>query len=296
MKNQNVYELATQQIVELLSQNINPWAKPWVTRQLLNQKNLNSGRAYTGINALILSLQDKPLDYWLTFKQADDLGFKIKHGEKSTLIIGWFKTSFKNKDADPDDENDSRSGLACRYYRVFNLSQCDNVPDSLLKKAQRPEVATFSEDKNELAEKIIIDTLANIKFGSEIACYRPRLDEISMPDRNRFEKQNEFYSTMFHELGHWTGHESRLNRSELAKANLFNSKNYSKEELCAEMTSVFVCSSLGISGESALRNSAAYLQSWLKFLKGDSKAFVIACQQAQKASDFILKTKKEVSK
>jgi antirestriction protein ArdC len=95
---------------------------------------------------------------------------------------------------------------------------------------------------------------------------------------------------MFHELGHWTGHSSRLNRSELQKANLFNSKNYSREELCAEMASVFVCSSLNISNESSLRNSAAYLQSWMKFLTDNPKAFVIACQQAQKAADFILKT------
>jgi antirestriction protein ArdC len=109
-----------------------------------------------------------------------------------------------------------------------------------------------------------------------------------MPDKSRFFKICEFYSTLFHELGHWTGHASRLNRSELVKGTLFNSKVYSQEELVAEMASVFVCSSLNISSDSSIRNSAAYIKNWLSFLKSNPKAFVIACQQGQKSADFIL--------
>jgi antirestriction protein ArdC len=287
----STYQIVTEKILDLLQKNENPWTKPWVTKSLQHQKNLSSLRPYTGLNALLLAMDNKPNDYWLSFKQAQDLGLRLSKGEKSTMIIGWFKPSSKEMNDDGEEVSVKGRGLACRYFRVFNLSQFENVPASLLSKTARPDVPTFETETLDVAESIIAETKALIKFGVEQALYRPGLDVIEMPDRNRFAKSCEFYSTMFHELGHWTGHKTRLNRAELQKANLFNSKNYSQEELCAEMTSVFVCSSLNISNDSTLRNSSAYLQSWMKFLKDNPKAFVIACQQAQKAADLILNKK-----
>lgn len=291
----NVYELATAKILELLEKNENPWTKPWVTRGLNQQKNLSSLRPYTGLNALILAMENQSTDYWLTYKQAQELGMQVRKGEKSAIVVGWFKSSYKSKDeSEAGEENDgnepvTKSGLRCRYFRVFNLSQLDNVPATLLEKAKRPDIVPFITGTDPAAEQVINQTGAKINFGVEQACYRPSADEIFMPDRERFEHVAEFYSTMFHELGHWTGHSKRLNRLELTKGTMFASKTYSQEELCAEMTSVYVCSSLNISSESALRNSSAYIKNWMKFLKDNPKAFVIACQQGQKAANYILK-------
>lgn len=286
-KSSNVYEIVTEKIVKMLEANENPWVKPWVTRSLGNQRNLASGRAYTGLNALLLAMENKPNDYWLTFKQADELGLKIRKGEKSAIVIGWFRSTSKVEDED-GEESEVSTGLRCRYFRVFNLSQFENVPQSLLDKTKRQDVPTFETGVDPKTESVISALKASIEFGVEQACYRPKADTIHMPDRNRFEHMAEFYSTMFHELGHWTGHESRLNRNEVGRTNLFNSKAYSQEELCAEMSSVYTCSSLNISSDSSVRNSVAYLQGWLKFLKDNPKAFVIACQQGQKAADYIL--------
>lgn len=289
----NVYELATAKILELMENNENPWTKPWITRGLNQQKNLSSLRPYAGLNALLLAMENQSTDYWITYKQAQELGMQVRKGEKSALIVGWFKSSYKSKDesdeGDGDDETPSRSGLCCRYFRVFNLSQLDNVPASLMTKAKRPDIVPFLTGTVPAAEQVIEQTKAKINFGVEQACYRPSADEIYMPDRDRFAETSEFYSTIFHEIGHWTGHSKRLCRAELTKGILFASKSYSQEELCAEMTSVYVCSSLNISSDSALRNSSAYIKNWMKFLKDNPKAFVIACQQAQKAADYIMK-------
>jgi len=297
VKKSNTYEIVTHQIVELLEKNENPWTKPWVTRSIGGQKNLVSQRPYKGLNALILSLQNRSTDYWLTFKQADELGFKIAKGSKSTPIIGWFRSSFEKEVETENGETENgeteielkSSGLRARVFRVFNLDQCENVPESLLQKTKRPQVQTFEDTRRPEIDAIIGQTKAKILFGFEQAAYYPALDVIKMPDRNRFPAESEFYSTVFHELGHWTGHKSRLNRSGIEKVARFASETYSQEEMVAEMCSVYVCSSLGVSNDSTTRNSVAYLQGFLKLLKNDPKAFVIACQQGQKAADLILK-------
>lgn len=291
MKNtKNTYEIVTEKIVELLAANENPWTKPWVTKALSHQKNLFSMKAYNGLNAMILAMENRPNDFWLSYKQGQDLGFTLKQGSKSSIIIGWFKGSSKVEKENDDGETETKivGGLCCRYFRVFNLSDFDGVPDEILKKTVRNDVSTFETETVDVAEKLIIATKAKIGFGVEQACYRPKLDEISMPDRNRFPRMNEYYSTMFHELGHWTGHETRLKRAGVMNVNRFGSTAYSQEELVAEMTSVFVCSSLNISNDSSIRNSVAYLQSWMKFVKNNPKAFTIACQQGQKAADLIV--------
>jgi antirestriction protein ArdC len=286
MSKKNAYQVATEKILELLDDGEVPWTKPWTSRLMGYQKNLNSGRAYTGFNALSLAMSDKPSPYWLTFKQANELGLKIRKGEKATAVIGWFK--FAKKSQDETDEEEKRSRLCAKVYRVFNVSQCDGLSDKL-KELAFPPVKTFETPQIEKAEKLVKDTKALITYGHERACYIPSMDKIEMPAIDRFKSSEEYYSTAFHELGHWTGHTKRLNRKEVNKAISFQSKDYSQEELVAEMTSIFVCSSLDITSDTSVRNSAAYIQGWKKFIKDNEKAFVIACQRAQKAADFILK-------
>lgn len=282
-----VYEIVTKQIEELLEKNETPWTKPWV-QNIGTQKNYQSGRAYTGFNAFVLALRQKNSPYWLTFNQIKSAGIKLKKGSKAVNIVGWFDA---NKDKD-DDSEDSQKELRVRYYKVFNLSDCEELTDAMIKKLESLKPITFEHDPIEKAEELFKLSGAKLEIGGAVAFYSPVKDYIGMPPMSYFKNVDEYYSTLFHELTHWTGHKSRLNRKDLTTKARFASEEYSHEELCAEMGAVYVCSSLGISTDSSLRNSSAYIKGWLKFIKDNPKAFVMACQRAQKAADLILNKNK----
>ena len=168
---------------------------------------------------------------------------------------------------------------------MFNAEQLDSIPASL----QAP-IPVDLKDHNAVdeAEKLFAKSGANLNLGfNNYPCYSPMRDEIRMPLLGQFESKEEYYSTLFHELTHWTGNETRLKRFQNTKIVAFRSEEYSREELVAELGAAFVCSRLGISNDTTLRNSAAYLQGWMKFIKDDPKAFAVACQQAKKACEYI---------
>ena len=224
--------------------------------------------------------------YFLTFKQAAQLGGNVKRGEKATPVVFW-------KWFDAKDENAPTKIKRIpflRYYSVFNLSQCEGIPSDKI-----PLIGSSNDEKNpiEQADKIIINMPQKpiIHFGSDRACYRPSLDRVDMPKVETFKKMEDFYSVLFHELTHSTGHESRLNRKGVGSSDgewsAFGSTPYAKEELVAEMGAAFLCSQAGIV-ERTIENSASYVQSWLAKLKDDKKLIVLAAAQAQKSSDFIL--------
>lgn len=283
------YERVTAQVLEAMQEEgLAPWAKPWTSRILGHQKNLTSQRAYTGLNALVLGIMPRKYDYWLTYKQAQVLGLQVAKGEKATPIIGWFKPDSRTLENE-DGELETRSyGLRPRTFFVFNLDQMENVPENLAKLAARSETPTYTHgETHKGADDLIAKQGATVQHGRDHAYYVPAQDTIGVPDRDRFPFLAEYYSTVFHELGHWTGHASRLARKEVMQGSLFRSREYSQEELVAEMTSVFVCAGLGIATDASFRNSAAYIRGWLKFLQSNPKAFVIACQQAAKAHKFL---------
>lgn len=283
MATTQIYEMITDKIVDMLEKGVAPWRKPWVGNAA--PKNLVSKKPYRGINTFLLGASPYSSPFWLTFKQAKDLKGSVKKGEKGTPVIFW--KLYEKEDADVEDGKKTIPVL--RYYTVFNAEQCEGIKTPPLEIREWPE-----HERIERAEAIqlAMPNRPTVLFGGGEAYYMPSTDTVSVPEIRRFEQREEFYSTLFHELAHSTGHASRLNREAIAEPHFFGDRVYSKEELIAEMASSFLCATCGI--ESAtLENSAAYIQGWIKALRGDSRLAITAAAAAQKAADYILNQKEE---
>jgi antirestriction protein ArdC len=289
---QTVYEMVTDRIVEFIEKNEQlPWTKPWATVES-EQQNFMSKKPYSGINALLTGISGFTSPYWLTLKQANELGGRVKKGAKSTPIIYWqpARTAKKSKKekAEEDDENNQEYKLQHGFHRpysVFNAEQIEGIefPDV--------ELPTYDFNPIEEAERVI-EAMPNrpfIQTEGNGAFYSPFLDKVTVPSPQTFTCNEEFYSALFHELTHSTGHPSRLDRFKADGCDhLFGSRTYSKEELVAEMGSAFILNSLRINTEHSDRNSAAYVKSWLKALKNDPKMVITAASKAGKAANYIM--------
>ena len=276
----NVYEIITDRIVSQLEAGTAAWHKPWNGTQF-HPRNLVSNRVYRGINPFLLACCKYESPYWLTFKQAKQLGGSVKKGEKSMPVVFW-----KWNEVEDAENGKPKQVPILRYYNVFNLAQCE-LPEE--KQPPALEVETHEFSPIDACESLVreMPKAPAIKHDTVSACYRPSIDEVHMPPAERFENPAEYYSTLFHELTHATGHESRLHREGICEVAQFGSRTYSKEELIAEMGAAFLCGHCGIE-DTTLDNSAAYIQGWLKKLRGDSRLVVHAAAAAQKAADFIL--------
>lgn len=283
------YETVTARIIESLEAGVIPWAKPWKTNGTSNPfpRNFKTGAPYRGANILVLWATPFTSPYWLTFKQAKELGGTVRKGEKGTQILFWKVGTQDDKEGQPSDseatDEKGRKSFFCRSYVVFNVEQCDGlkVPESI---CNLPEVS-----QDDRCEGIVTGwangpalVLDNAHEGR--AFYRPRTDSVHMPTRNRFVDTPHYYATLFHELVHSTGHQTRLDR---AFGSSFGDELYSKEELVAEVGSSFLCAIAGIANERTEQNATAYIQNWIKALKGDSRLVVAAASAAQKAVDSI---------
>ena len=273
--NTKAYERITERIVGLLEQGTVPWHKPWnVTTGL--PRNLVTQKPYRGINPFLLLSMGFESPNWLTFRQAIQLGGTVKKGEKACPVMFW----------KPMELTDTESGEVekiplLRLYHVFNVCQCEglkNVPDP-------DEVNFVATEAAEIVAKM--PEPPNIKHGKSHAYYSPIHDLVGMPEPKRFDSEDAYHATLFHELVHATGHEKRLKRQSITERTGFGSDPYCKEELIAELGSAFLCGQAGIV-ERTIDNSAAYLEGWLKQLKQDRTLIVYAAAQAQKAADFIL--------
>lgn len=304
MKTNEIYQSVTDTIIELLEDHQeHNFTRPWI---LMGQdgdfaRNPSTGKYYRGINQLLLSsmlLKQKYLNNtWMTFKQVSNLGGKVRKGEKSTPIV-FYKTVYlaENKKHVPlakaklmSEEERKKNGIkivpVLKLYRVFNItSQTEGLDPKYYETKPQDPLQDFIKDDR--AEDLIQATGADIEIvESNRAYYDPMADKIRLPLREQFRGQTEpFYSTALHELGHWTGHPTRLNRK---GGKVFGDTDYAKEELVAELTSAFCCAALGFS--KTISSNVAYIQSWLGALKQDNKAVVRAANHAQKAADFILK-------
>ena len=280
MKNQKVYEIITEQILEIMAQGIIPWKKPWSARGA--HRNLVSGKQYRGVNVFLLSCSGFSSPWWLSFKQAKEKGGKVRKGEKGRQIVFWKPLIVKDTDEGTGKANDKKIFML-RYYTIFNLDQVDGIEPP-----QEPETLLLEPIAE--AEKIVQE-MPNapeiLEAAGDRACYYPSRDEVQMPFLQDFDDSEEYYSVLFHELGHSTGHENRLARKEVQGYSRFGSEDYSKEELVAEMTAAFLCGESGIL-PATVRNSVAYLQSWSAKLKEDPKMVVNAAASAQRAADYIL--------
>lgn len=267
----SVYEIITQQIIEKLEKGVVPWRMPWNSCGAVCWR---TQRPYRGINALLL----EPGEY-ATFKAIQEAGGKIKKGAKSSIVVLW-----KWREVDGEDSEGEKQRVPfLRYYRVFEInSQVEGL------ESKKKDAVKYDHNPIEEAEKIMqgFKDCPPIKFAPGSAFYRPGADEISVPPIEDYKVPEQYYSTLFHEATHSTGHKKRLNREGITKSAGFGSQIYSKEELVAEIGAAMLCGMCGIDN-STIDNSAAYIKSWLTRLKEDPKMIVHAAAAAQKAADYI---------
>ena len=272
-----VYDLITQRIIALLEQGNIPWQKPWKVQTGL-PRNLVSKKPYRGVNVFLLHAMHYESPFWLTFNQAKQLGATIRKGERACPVVFWKQFEVEDKAT-----GEKTKIPLLRYYHVFNLAQVDGLKDT---PTLTPDMATTKPGE-------IVANMPNrpeIKHGMAKAFYSPGGDFVGMPSPERFQSEDAYFSVLFHELTHGTGHSSRLNRPGVMDGSGFGSEDYSKEELVAELGAAFLCGHAGIA-ERTLTNSAAYVQNWLEALRNDNKLIVQAAAQAQRAADYILATK-----
>lgn len=272
----NVYELVTDKILEKLKAGVVPWKQPWKGGAAGCPKNLVSGKDYRGANVFLLAMQGYVSPYFVTYKQAQDKGGQVRKGEKGSPIIYWATGEKKDK---PGEKY-----FMLRYYTVFNVGQCDNV--------KAPETGEITPtDFNPIAEcEAVVSAYADAPKVTHTctklqarACYHPGIDAVTMPDRGTFIDAEHYYSTLFHELVHSTGHEKRLAREFGA---CFANHAYSFEELVAECGAAFLCGQTGIV-DKTLDDSASYIASWMRKLKDEPRWMVEAASKAAKAADWI---------
>ena len=283
----DLYQEVTDRIIAEMEAGRLPWVKPWDTAHAACAvglpRNAVSGKSYSGINILLLwgAVIERgfPGQLWLTFRQAKALGGTVRKGERGTVIV--YADRFI-----PDQEREQarvedREAVAVPFlkrYRVFNAAQCDGLPDRLTR--QVPPLPIIEVEPE--AERLAAATCADIRVGGDRAFYAPEQDYVQVPPQPAFRASIDYYRTLFHELGHWTGHGSRLGRDQSGRG---KTKTYAREELVAELCAAFVCATLSITP--TVRH-ADYLGAWLDVLKEDKRAIFRAASQASKAADFLL--------
>lgn len=283
MKKFDIYELVTKLIVERLEAGVIPWQMPWKSGGAM-PRNLVSKKPYRGFNFWYLLSFGFERPFFLTFNQVKALGGSVKKGSRSYLVVFW-----KLFDVEKEDKTEQIPML--RYYRVFHIDDVEGIPEGKI-----PDTGSHDHDFRpiEACEKLVNgwkDAPA-VRYGQTRAAYAPARDEILMPDPRTFFDDEKFYSVLFHEATHSTGHRKRLNRHEKFPDHRFGSRDYSMEELVAEMGAAYLCGLCGIENKT-IDNSAAYIQSWLSKLKSDNRFIIQASGYAQKAVDYILENQTE---
>lgn len=297
MKNANfdLYEIVTNKILEDIEKTDKlTWVKSWKTNGGAYPMNGKSKKPYNGINFFLLQMYGFSSPYWLTYKQVTEMGGNVRKGEKGAMVVFW-KLNEYTKTNEATKEDEVKKVPILRYYNVFNVEQCENVTIT----DNTPQIEYTQHEKNEICESIIkgyvnkYESLSASVKESNSAFYQPSKDYVQMPLLEQFESAESFYSVYFHELGHSTGHKSRLNRKEVNETASFGSCDYGTEELTAELTAAFICAEIGINNENTERNSAAYLKNWKNAIKADKKLFIMASQRASKAAKLILNKQDE---
>ena len=271
----DIYKTVTDRMIQQMEQGIIPWKKPWVSTS--GAFSHTTGKPYSLLNQMLLRHSGE----YVTYKQCQQEGGKVKSGEKSQIIVFW--KWMMVEDEETKEENEVPF---LRYYNVFHISQCEGLtakyPVNLPQKDIRPD---------DEAEKIIAAYcnragVSVIHEESNSAFYLPMLDQITLPLRKQFVDTAEYYGTAFHELIHSTGHASRLSR--LTNTAFFLNEEYSKEELIAEIGAAAIINHIGLETVNSFRNATAYIQNWLKALRNDKRFIVSAAGKAEKAAQLIL--------
>ena len=277
----DLYAQVSTRIVAELESGAAPWVKPWSATPGQNTPcNAATNRPYSGCNVVLLWMAQAAgyrTPRFLTFKQALELGGNVRKGEHGTKV--YFVKQLQVRDKGADDESATRVVPMMREYTVFNVDQCDGLPDRVLTLG---EVKVRNQDERDATiDEFLGSSGVEIREGMAEAYYRPGADFISLPRFEAFKSAATFYATAFHELGHATGHKSRLDRD---LRHRFGERAYAAEELVAELCAAFLCAEFSLDGD--LRH-AGYIQTWISLLKADSRAFFTACSKAQAAADYL---------
>jgi len=278
----DINQIITDKIIAILERGTTHQGKRWTgTTGHCIPTNAKTGEQYRGINVLVLWAQMADCAYassrWLTYKQAVELGGQVRKGEKSVLCC-YYKTIAKKG---VQDDAETETFFMAKPFWLFNVAQIDNLPADMI--TTTPVTGTTFTPIQE-AEKVLANSQAQINYGFDSAYYSLTHDKICLPQPERFTSVANFYATALHELTHWTGNETRLNRS---FGKRFGDDAYAFEELIAELGAAFTMGNLGMA-DATLESHADYVQSWIKVLKSDKKAIFTAATQAAKAADFIL--------
>lgn len=280
----DVFQIVTDRILNLLQLGEIPWHRPWCTVEG-GAFNRISGKQYSLLNQMMLTHTGE----YATFGQWTKLGGKIRKGEKSEIVVFWKWPEAEEAEKESGETNEQeqkRKGPVLRFYRVFHISQVDGVAPL------EPRIKIYNHDPIEQAERLVHGYIMRegIRLKDETsnsAYYSPAQDVIHIPSLWQHEYPEEYYSTALHEIVHSTGHVNRLNRSGLQTV-AFGSETYSKEELVAEIGCACLMNHLGIETDHSIRNSAGYVQGWLKTLQNDKRLVVYASGQAEKAVKYII--------
>lgn len=281
----NIYEMITERITEQLAKGIVPWHQPWVggTAVAISYR---SRKAYSMLNQLLLGRPGE----WLTWKEIDALGGKVKKGAHGEMCV-WTKTTQVMVEAEKEGEEDHlEERRYLKWYKVFHIDDCEGIKSKIEPVEPRTDLEPIDE-----AEKVIAGYLkreGHLRFQndreSSRAYYSPSTDEVVVPMLSQYEIPEEYYSTTFHELTHSTMKEGRCNRQAENKLAAFGNADYSREELVAEMGAAMLCNRAGLESDRAFKNSVAYIANWLKALKNDVKMITWAACRAEKAAKYIL--------
>jgi len=269
-------DIVTNKIIEQLEKGVIPWNKPWSGG--IPPTRVSVKKPYRGTNALVLNIVTAVMgyssNYYGTYKQWQELGNQVKKGEKASPVMYW-------KFFDDEDEELKDRPPICKYYNVFNYDQTEGDYEV-------PAVESYEFSPIKKAEDIVANMPQKppIVHGPLGASYSVTNDVVTIPTPERFEQAEEYYSTLFHELVHSTGHKSRLNRFS-EKSTVHSNDEYSKEELVAEIGASTLCN-VSCIDQPTIENSAAYIAHWLKHLNDDRQLLVSAASQAQAATEYIL--------
>ncbi|MBB5708195.1 Antirestriction protein [uncultured Sphingopyxis sp.] len=301
----SLYDEVTARIVGELEEGRIPWVRPWDAAAFAPglPRNAETRRSYSGINILILWSEAVQRGFaaqgWLTFNQARQAGGQVRKGEKGTTIFYAARFTPQEKGGRgaggaavaPASVPDGRSGAGgasgeggdrsipfLKRFTVFNVAQVEGLPE----RCTAPDPLRLPRETIPVAEALLAASGADIRIGGNEAYYSPSGDFVALPHQQAFRAQIDFYRTALHELGHWTGHRSRLDRDQTGG---FGSAAYGREELCAELASAFLCASLGIAP--TVRH-ADYIGAWLAIMRADTRAIFKAASLASKAADYLL--------
>ena len=279
------YQEVTDRIIAALEAGTRPWQRPWdpsKTAVAILPVNAVTRRPYRGINVLLLGMSvlagDSGDPRWCTYRQAAERDWQVRRGERGTIIFFYKPLEVENRDLPPDDENRVKRIPMLRAFTMFNGSQVDGMPPFV-----PPTLEEAPWQRPDATDLILRSSGADVRIGGERAYYSPMTDHIQLPREAAFATPKSWGVTALHELGHWTGAPSRLDRDLSGR---FGSQDYAREELRAELASLFIGTTLGLPTD--IPNHASYLASWISVLKQDRREIFRAAADAQRIANYCL--------